>query len=276
VRHQNSVFHSITKHIPWRAFERLVEEHGADARVRKLTTKSQLLALLYGQLAGAESLRHIIDSLQSHAPKLYHLGARTVSRSTLSDANNLRSSEVFTGLFARLVAQALPGLRKKMREPLRLIDATSFRLSGLSEWARFSTNACGAKLHVIYDPDADCSLYAALSGPKVNDITAAKEMPIDPMDRSMATYVFDLGYYDYGWWAKLDSAGCRLVTRLKAITKLTIVADKDVGDGADILRDRSRTASDPARRKPQEPLCASCARGARADRDRQGAAHPLQ
>jgi hypothetical protein len=183
---------------------------------------------------------------------------------------------VFTGLFARLVAQALPGLRKKMREPLRLIDATSFRLSGLSEWARFSTNACGAKLHVIYDPDADCSLYAALSGPKVNDITAAKEMPIDPMDRSMATYVFDLGYYDYGWWAKLDSAGCRLVTRLKAITKLTIVADKDVGDGADILRDRSRTASDPARRKPQEPLCASCARGARADRDRQGAAHPLQ
>jgi hypothetical protein len=33
VRHQNSVFHSITKHIPWHAFARLVEEHGADTRV---------------------------------------------------------------------------------------------------------------------------------------------------------------------------------------------------------------------------------------------------
>jgi hypothetical protein len=29
-------------------------------------------------------------------------------------------------------------------------------------------------------------------------------MPIDPA----ATYVFDLCYYDYGWWAKFDAAGC--------------------------------------------------------------------
>lgn len=156
MRHQSSVFHSITKHLPWRAFERLVEEHGADTRVRKLTTKSQLLALLYGQLAGAESLRDIVGALESHAPRLYHLGARAVSRSPLSDANTLRSAEVFTGLFARLAAQATPGLRKKIREPLHLIDATSFRLNGSCEWARFSTNACGAKLHVVYDPDADC------------------------------------------------------------------------------------------------------------------------
>jgi Transposase DDE domain/Domain of unknown function (DUF4372) len=235
VRHQNSVFHSITKHIPWCAFERLVEEHGADARVRKLSTKSQLLALLYGQLAGAESLRDIVGALESHAPRLYHLGGAKVSRSTLSDANNLRCADVFTGLFARLVAQALPGLRKKLREPLHLIDSTSFRLGALSaDWARFSTKACGAKLHVVYDPDADCPLYAALSGPKVNDITAAKDMPIDPM----ATYVFDLGYYDYGWWAKLDAAGCRIVTRLKANTKLSNIVENAVCEGSGILSDR--------------------------------------
>jgi hypothetical protein len=225
----------MTKHIPWRAFERLVEEHRADARVRKLSTKSQLLALLYGQLAGAESLRDIVGALESHAPRLYHLGAAKVSRSTLPDANNLRSSEVFTGLFARLVAQALPGLRKKLREPLRLIDSTSFRLSALSaNWARFSANACGVKLHVVYDPDADCPLYAALSGPQVNDITAAKDMPVDPM----ATYVFDLGYYDYGWWAKLNAAGCRIVTRLKSNTKLSKVIEDAVCEGSGVLSDR--------------------------------------
>lgn len=235
MRHQNSVFHSITKHIPWSAFERLVDERGADARVRKLTTKSQLLALLYGQLAGAESLRDIVGALESHAPRLYHLGASKVSRSTLSDANTLRSAEVFTGLFARLVAQALPGLRKKMREPLHLVDSTSFRLSGLSaDWARFSASACGVKLHVVYDPDADCPIYAALSGPKINDIVAAKEMPVDPA----ATYVFDLGYYDYGWWARLDAAGCRIVTRLKTNTRLSNVVENAVPEGSDILSDR--------------------------------------
>ena len=72
-----------------------------------------------------------------------------MSRSTLSDANTRRCAEVFTGLFARLVAQALPGLREKMREPLHLIDSTSFRLSRLSaDWARFSATACGVGIRV--------------------------------------------------------------------------------------------------------------------------------
>ena len=52
---------------------------------------------------------------------------------------------------------------------------------------------------MIYDPDADCPLYLGITPARVNDITAAKVMPIE----AGATYVFDLGYYDYGWWAKL-------------------------------------------------------------------------
>ena len=52
---------------------------------------------------------------------------------------------------------------------------------------------------MIYDDAADCPIYAAFSAANVNDITAAKAMPIV----AGATYVFDLGYYDYGWWAAL-------------------------------------------------------------------------
>ena len=58
----------------------------------------------------------------------------------------------------------------------------------------------------------------------VNDITAAKAMPIE----AGATYVYDLGYYDYGWWAELDDAGCRFVTRLKKNTPLTVVHENRV------------------------------------------------
>jgi hypothetical protein len=147
----------------------------------------------------------------------------------LSDANSLRPPDVFAGLFSRLVAQALPGFRKAMRESVHLIDSTNFRLSALCVgWAGFSADACGAKLHVVYDPDADCPLYAALSGPRVNDTTAAKQMPIDPA----ATYVFDLGYYYCGWWAQLDAAGCRIVTRLKANTKLSNLVENAIAEGA--------------------------------------------
>jgi Domain of unknown function (DUF4372) len=55
MRHHNTVFHGLLKHVPWGAFDRLVAEHGADARVRKLSTRSQLTALLYGQLSGSAS-----------------------------------------------------------------------------------------------------------------------------------------------------------------------------------------------------------------------------
>jgi IS4 transposase len=47
------------KHVPWNVFERLVDKHQADYRIRRLTSKSQFPALLFGQLAGASSLREI-------------------------------------------------------------------------------------------------------------------------------------------------------------------------------------------------------------------------
>ncbi len=85
--HKNTVFHGLLKHLPWAAFDRLVEQHRADAGVRRLTTKSQLIALLYGQLSGASSLREIVAGLGSHQARLYHLGARPAHRSTLADAD---------------------------------------------------------------------------------------------------------------------------------------------------------------------------------------------
>ena len=235
MRHQNSVFHSTLKHVPWTEFDRLVEAHGADARVRRLTTKSQFVALLYGQLSGAASLREIVTGLESHAARLYHLGADGVRRSTLSDANALRPVAVFAELLGTMMKQAHRGLRRKLAETTYLIDATGVRLNGFSAgWARFSAGVCGAKVHVVYDADADRPLYAAVSAANVNDITVARQMPIEPG----ATYVFDLGYYDYAWWAKLDAAQCRIVTRFKSNTPLELIETLPVPEGGTILSDR--------------------------------------
>jgi hypothetical protein len=235
MRHQNSVFHAVLKQVPWPVFDRLVEAHDADARVRRLTTKSQLVALLYGQLSGAASLREIVTGLESHAARLYHLGADRVRRSTLADANALRPSAVFAELLGTMMRQAHLGLRRKLAEAVYLIDSTGLPLNGLSGgWARFSANACGAKLHVVYDPDADRPIYASVSAANVNDITAAHAMPIE----GGATYVFDLGYYDYAWWAALDRAGCRIVTRFKSNTLLALVEELPLAEGGAILSDR--------------------------------------
>lgn len=235
MQHHNSVFHGLLKHVPWDEFERLVAAHGADFRVRQLSTKSQFVALIYGQLSGASSLREIVTGLQSHAARLYHLGARPAQRSTLADANAQRPSEVFAELFAAMMKRAHRGLRRSMADTTYLIDSTGLRLDARSaDWARFSANVCGAKLHVIYDPDADRPIYAAVTPARVNDINAAQQMPIEPG----ATYVFDLGYYDYRWWAKLDAAQCRIVTRFKSNTPLAAVKELPVPAHGPILSDR--------------------------------------
>jgi Transposase DDE domain/Domain of unknown function (DUF4372) len=234
MHHKNSVFHDLLKHVPWAGFERLVEEHGADFRARSLSSKTHLIALLYGQLSGASGLREIISALESHAARLYHLGAGMVARSTLSDANALRPCEVFTDLLGLLISQGHRGLRRALDGTTYLIDSTGLRLSALSGWARFSTGVCGVKAHVIYDPDAGCPVYLAVTAANVNDITAAQAMPIE----AGATYVFDLGYYDYRWWAALDAAGCRIVTRFKANTPLRLVEELAVPEASNILSDR--------------------------------------
>jgi hypothetical protein len=235
VRHHNSVFHDLLKLVPWHVFERLVKEHGSDERVRSFTTRHHFIALLYGQIGGASSLREIEATMASHQARLYHLGGSLPHRSTFADANRSRSPEVFVALFRHMLAMATPGARRKLGDVVRLIDSTSLHLAGAgTDWARYSADVCGAKAHVVYDPDLGRPIYHAVTAANVNDITAAKAMPIE----AGATYVFDLGYYDYAWWAVMHEAGCRIVTRFKSNTPLREVKALPVVAGSGVLSDR--------------------------------------
>ena len=233
--HQNTVFHALTKNIPWDEFERIVDKRRSDFRVRRLDTRSQFLAMLYAQLSGASSLREIEAGLKSHKSSLYHIGAKPALRSTLSDANATRPWEVFGDLFACMVQKASRQTRRKLADITRIIDATKVKLpSSGPGWPRVSEHFCGAKVHIVYDPDEALPLKADVTPDNVNDITPAKALDIEPG----ATYVFDMGYYDFGWWAKMDAKGCRFVTRLKSHTKLRDTINHDVPGETNILSDR--------------------------------------
>ena len=66
------------------------------------------------------------------------------------------AAEVFSGLLSELMTYLQAGYRRKVKDCVRLVDSTSVRLSSLSgKWATFSTDVCGAKAHIVYDPDAD-------------------------------------------------------------------------------------------------------------------------
>ncbi len=235
MRHKTTVFRDLLKAIPWREFRRLVDKHGTDDLVRKFTTEQQLIALWFAQLAGVTSLRSIEATMESHQARLRQFGGTVPARSTFSDANRERSSLVFSGLLEHMLGLAARRSKREIGEVVRLIDSTGLHLAGLgTQWARFSTEVCGAKAHVIYDPDLGRPIYHMVTNAKVNDIVAAKTMPIE----AGATYVFDLGYYDYGWWAMLDEACCRIVTRFKSNTPLREAKEQPLLPGSGVLSDR--------------------------------------
>jgi hypothetical protein len=251
MRHHNTLLHGLLQFVPWGRFDALVEEHGSDRRVRKLSSKSQLVALIHAQLSGASSLREVEATMASQQTRLYHLGAAAPKRSTLADANAERSADVFCGLFEALLAQADPELRRASREAIRLVDATSVRLTAQSQgWAGTSRRGCGAKVHVVLDPDAALPVHFLVTSRRVNDITPAKAMPIEPG----ATYVFDLGYYDFSWWSALDAQGCRFVTRLKTHTRPTLIQERPVEAGGTIIADRVIRLANRLARNRRNPL----------------------
>lgn len=236
VPHHNTVFRQLTNQLPWGVLDRLIAAHQADRGVRKLPTKGLLLTLLFAQIGEAQSLRDIEAMLESQDARRYHASLPKVRRSTLADAAASRPAVVFTELLAAMIGRLGSKLRREVHDCVRLIDSTILPLNSLSaDWSLFSARFCGAKAHIVYDPDADCPLYLGFTPARVNDITAAKEMPIEVG----ATYVFDLGYYDFAWWAKLDDANCRIVSRLKANTPLEVVETLAVpAEAGNILSDR--------------------------------------
>lgn len=235
MRHHNSLLHQVLQVLPWHQFDRLVDHHASDARVRRLTSKSQLIALLYAQFSGAQSLRDIEQSLSSHRGRLYHLGASVPARSTLADANAKRPAQLFADLFAVLTAQASPGLRRATREAIHLVDATSIRLTDISRaWADYEAHGALVKLHVDFDADCEIPANFAITPARVNDVSMAHTLPVEPG----ATYVFDLGYYDFSWWARLHEAGCRIVTRRKTHTRPRVLETRPVAPGGLVQSDQ--------------------------------------
>jgi len=225
---QPTVLGQLMKSIPRRVFAAALEGRSKWA----LTDWAHLVTLVSVQLAGVRSMRDLLRLLDHHQPALAHLGVGTVRRSTLSDANARRPTAPFEAVAAELcraVGRVAPGLG---REALRLIDATRIHAGkAVQHWS-----VDGAiKLHVVFDPIASRTTCFAVTSSRVNDVTVAKQFPIE----RGARYVFDKGYYCFTFWANLAAAGCQFVTRLKTNTPVRITRTRRVPKAAPhILKDQ--------------------------------------
>jgi hypothetical protein len=139
--HSCTIFSQLLQLVSGHDFIRLEKEgFKFGHKPRSLTRWGQFVAMIFAHLSERTSLREIASQLEAQTRRLYHLGVRTVKRSTLSDANQGRPPEIFESVFHHLYAKCrAAAAKKRFRFKCRLysFDSTVVDLYlSLFPWAK--------------------------------------------------------------------------------------------------------------------------------------------
>jgi putative transposase len=237
MRYRGSIFGRLLEPINRRQFQTVVDRLNGDAYDKSFKSWDHLVALIYAQLSGNDSLRGVVAGFNANPQHHYHLGTNKLHRSTLSDANGRRPVGIFAQTFAMLSAMASRQLRREGTEMVRLIDASPIPLGKVCSWATWNGRIRGMKLHVVYDPKNDVPKCVEVTPATVNDVEIGRQTPI----QAGTTYVFDKGYCRFDWWQKISDSKAFFVTRAKDRIRLRAFKHRAVrkhkGDGFDVLAD---------------------------------------
>ena len=205
--------------VPFAHFEHLVDNYQANRWTRGFTAWSHLICMVYAQLTRREGLRDLVDCLNSQGSKLYHVGLRQrVSRSTLADANERRSAELFEALGKRLIAMALAQYQDEdiglgVKEPLYAMDSTTVDLClKLFPWADFRSTKAGIKAHTAIDLRGAIPVMLSITTAKVSDVFMLDSLRLP----AGSIVVLDRGYVDFARLQRLVQRECSFVVRAKA------------------------------------------------------------
>ena len=215
-----SLFNQLLQHFPKLEFAALVKKHNAERASKGFSCRTQLVAMLFCQLAHADSLREICNGLACCVGKLVHLGIDVApSKSTLSYANKHRPAKLFEDLFYTALARfrdekGLGSRKRKFRFKNKLLSLDSTTISLCLEmfpWARFRQAKGGVKAHVLLDHDDYLPSYVLITEARCGDVKLADSFPLNPG----SIVAMDRGYSDYGLYGRWTERGIFFVTRLK-------------------------------------------------------------
>jgi Domain of unknown function (DUF4372)/Transposase DDE domain len=211
----STILAQLLRLIPRHEFDALAAEHHDGARLRRMTRWSQFVALATGHLGGRHSLRDIVANLAAQPPRLYHLGARPVARSSLARVNEGQPASLYEALFGRLYTRCqnkAPRHGFRFRNKLYSFDSSLIDLSlDVFPWAHYALGKAAMKLHLGLDHDGMLPAFALITESRVSDMAGARRQRF----AKGSIVVFDKGYSDYAWLHELDKAGVFFVTRAR-------------------------------------------------------------
>jgi len=213
--HSSTVLAQMLNLVSRHEFENLAAEHHSGRKLRKMTRWSQFVAMASAQLAGRASLRDLIHNLEAQTTKLYHLGLRRVTRSSLARVNEQQPHELFEALFHKLLARCqklAPAHGFRFQNKLYSLDATTIDLClEVFPWSHSQQSKGAIKLHVGLDHAGMLPEFVAITDGKTHDITAGRALQLP----KGSMVVFDKAYIDYQWFNSLNERGISFVTRQK-------------------------------------------------------------
>ena len=237
-----SLFNQLLQHFPKLEFAALVKKHNAERAAKGFSCRTQLVAMLFCQLAHADSLREICNGLACCLGKLVHLGIDVApSKSTLSYANRHRPAKLYEELFYTALARfreekGLGNRKQKFRFKNKLLSLDSTTISLCLEmfpWAKFRQAKGGVKAHVLLDHDDYLPSYVLITEARCSDVKMADSFPINP--GSIVT--MDRGYSDYALFGRWTERKIFFVTRLKDNARYEVIEGAAVPANRSVRRD---------------------------------------
>lgn len=223
-----SQFQAVMKGLSRGFFDAQVRQHRGDRYSKGFGCWDLLVAMVFGQLSGASSLRQLEAGFNAQHAHHYHLGTRALRRSTLADACGKRPIAIFEATVRQLMTQVGRKHRQHSAELLYLLDSTSITLKGpgFDGWTQASRTrrTQGLKLHLLLDAHTQAPISQSMTLPNVNDVTEGRRLSLEPG----ATYVFDKGYCDYQWWSRFDAQGAVFITRFKRNARLEVIEQQAI------------------------------------------------
>ena len=243
--HHNTILAQILKMIPRHDFDRLSTKYEHGSKLRKMNRWSQFVALCVGQLTGRVSLRDLTTTLGAQTRKLYHLGCRRVTRSTLARVNEEKTFVFYEALFDRLLQRCqsvAPKHKFRFKNKLYSIDATVVDLClNLFPWASFQQAKGAIKIHVGLDHDGYIPTFVATTPGNIHEIHPVKLFKLN----KGSIVVFDRGYNDYSWYQQLTESGIYFVTRLKSNAVFKVIKENPLPQRTGLIKDQTIRLAGP-------------------------------
>ena len=233
-----SIFSQLLSVFPRVEFAGLVRKHRAEKAAKGFSCWSQLVAMLFCQLAQAKSLREITGGLRCCLGKLAHLGIQEApKRSTLSYANAHRPWQLYEDLFYSVLARCrdqAPAKPFRFKNKLLSLDATVIDLClALFPWAKFRRTKGAIKLHLLLDHDGYLPAYCLITEGRTHDLHAAWLLDLAPE----SIVALDRAYNDYALFGAWTEKRVWFVTRMKENAVYTVERELPVPQNRNILKD---------------------------------------